>query len=129
MSKTFTITMYSDPGHGWGKVKREVLVNLGIADKISRYSYVRGDYAYLEEDCDLTTLCMALNERDTRVKFVEKHSNRDSKIRSYERYEYGFERRHGRSHRSLTHSTIKGAKQVSHVAPPFNPNNHEDAPL
>ena len=91
MEKTFTITMYSDPSHGWGKVKREVLVNLGIADKISRYSYQRGDYAYLEEDCDLTTLCMALNERDTRVKFVEKRSNRDSKIRSYERYEYGFD--------------------------------------
>ena len=68
-----------------------MLVNLGIADKITRYSYVRGDYAYLEEDCDLTTLCMALTERNTRVKFVEKHSYRDSKIRSYERYEYGFE--------------------------------------
>ena len=89
--KTFTVTMYTDPGHGWGKVRRDVLVNLGIADKITRYSYVRGDYAYLEEDCDLTTLCMALTERNTRVKFVEKHSNRDSKIRSYERYEYGFD--------------------------------------
>ena len=89
--KTFTITCYSDPSHSWGKVRRDVLVNLGIADKITRYSYVRGDYAYLEDDCDLTTLCMALTERNTRVKFVEKHSNRDSKIRSYERYEYGFE--------------------------------------
>jgi hypothetical protein len=34
---------------------------------------------------------MALNERDTRVKFVEKNTSRDSRIRSYERYEYGFE--------------------------------------
>jgi hypothetical protein len=84
------MTVYSDAGHAWAKVKKSVLVNLGIADKISHYSYQRGDYAYLEEDCDLTTLCMALNERDTRVKFVEKRSNRDSKIRSYERYEYGF---------------------------------------
>jgi hypothetical protein len=90
MEKVFTMTVYSDAGHAWAKVKKSVLVNLGIADKISRYSYQRGDYAYLEEDCDLTTLCMALNERDTRVKFVEKRSNRDSKIRSYERYEYGF---------------------------------------
>ena len=90
MEKVFTMTVYSDAGHAWAKVKKSVLVNLGIADKITRYSYVRGDYAYLEEDCDLTTLCMALTERNTRVKFVEKHSNRDSKIRSYERYEYGF---------------------------------------
>ncbi len=88
--KVFTIICYSDPSHSWGKVRRDVLVNLGIADKITRYSYQRGDYAYLEEDCDLTTLCMALTERDTRVKFVEKRSLRDSKIRSYERYEYGF---------------------------------------
>ena len=92
MEKVFTITVYSDVGHAWGKVKREVLVNLGIADKITRYSYQRGDYAYLEEDCDLTTLCMALNERDTRVKFVEKpSSNQYSKIRSYPRYEHGFD--------------------------------------
>jgi len=90
MSKTFTITIYNDPGHAWGKVRKDVLTNLGIADKITRYSYQRGEYAYLEEDCDLTTLCMALTERDTRVKFVEKRSERDSKIRSYERYEYGF---------------------------------------
>jgi hypothetical protein len=90
MSKTFTITIYNDPGHAWGKVRKDVLTNLGIADKITRYSYQRGDYAYLEEDCDLTTLCMALNERDTRIKFVEKSSTKDSRIRSYDRYEYGF---------------------------------------
>ena len=89
MSKSFTIICYSDPSHSWGKVRKDVLVNLGIADKITRYSYQRGEYAYLEEDCDLTTLCMALNERDTRVKFVEKSSTKDSRIRSYERYEYG----------------------------------------
>ena len=40
MSKIFTIICYSDPSHSWGKVKRDVLVNLGIADKISRYSSV-----------------------------------------------------------------------------------------
>jgi len=90
MNKTFTITIYNDPGHAWGKVRKDVLTNLGIADKITRYSYQRGDYAYLEEDCDLTTLCMALNERDTRIKFVEKSSTKDSRIRSYDRYEYGF---------------------------------------
>ena len=82
--------MYTDPGHGWGKVRKDVLANLGIADKITRYSYQRGDYAYLEEDCDLTALCMALTALDTRIKFVEKRSNKDSRIRSYERYEYGF---------------------------------------
>lgn len=84
--KTFTIIVYSDPGHAWGKVKRSVLHNLGIADSISPYSYQRGEYVYLEEDCDLSALCMALNQRNTRIKFVEKSTNRDSRIRSYQRY-------------------------------------------
>jgi hypothetical protein len=86
--KTFTITCYSDPSHSWGKVKKSVLVNLGIANDITAYSYQRGDYAYLEEDCDLTTLCMALNQHNTRIKFVEKRSDKQSRIRSYERYKY-----------------------------------------
>lgn len=85
--KTFTVTVYSDPGHSWAKVRRDVLHNLGIANDITCYSYQRGEYVYLEEDCDLTTLCMALNQRNTRVKFVEKHTDRDSRIRSYERYQ------------------------------------------
>lgn len=84
--KTFTCIYYTDPGHGWFKVKRSVLHNLGIADQITAYSYQRGEYVYLEEDCDLSTLCMALNQRNTRIKFVEKHADRESRIRSYECY-------------------------------------------
>jgi hypothetical protein len=90
MTKKISIKVFADPGHAWARFPKSKLVSLGIADKITRYSYQRGDYAYLEEDCDLTTLCMALNERDTRIKFVEKSSTKDSRIRSYDRYEYGF---------------------------------------
>lgn len=86
--KVFTITVYSDPGHAWGKVKRDVLHNLGIARAVTHYSYQRGEYVYLEEDQDLSVLCQALNERGTKVKFVEKNTDKDSRIRSYERYSY-----------------------------------------
>jgi hypothetical protein len=86
MSKTFTVVVYSDPGHAWGKVKRQVLNNLGIANKITRYSYQFKDNVYLEEDCDLALLYDTLSKQDVRVKFVEKRTTRDSKIRSYERY-------------------------------------------
>jgi hypothetical protein len=86
MSKTFTVVVYSDPGHAWGKVKRQVLNNLGIADKVSAYSYQLRDNVYLEEDCDLALLHDTLSKQDVRIKFVEKHTNRDSKIRSYERF-------------------------------------------
>jgi hypothetical protein len=87
--KTFTIIVYSDAGHAWGKVKRQVLVNLGLADKVSTYSYQYKDNVYLEEDCDLPLLCSTLMALDTRIKFIEKHTNRNSRVRSYSHYSTG----------------------------------------
>jgi hypothetical protein len=85
--KTFTIIVYNDPGHAWGKVKRKVLDNLGIAKEISSYSYQYKDNVYLEEDADLSLVCRhLLFNTDVQIKFVEKHTNRESRIRSYERY-------------------------------------------
>ena len=84
--KTFTIIVYSDPHHAFGKVKRQVLINLGIAELISPYSYQYKDNVYLEEDCDLALLFKTLTALDTTIKFVEKHTDRDSRIRSYSRY-------------------------------------------
>lgn len=45
-----------DPGHGWLRVPRTELTELGILDKISSYSYQTDDgkFVFLEEDCDLT---------------------------------------------------------------------------
>lgn len=47
---------HTDPGHGWLAVPVAELYDLGIAQKISRYSYISRDgrLAYLEEDCDLS---------------------------------------------------------------------------
>ena len=78
---------YSDPGHGWAKVKKSFLVKLGIADKITTYSYMRGEYAYLEEDCDVTTLGLNCREAGIPVIFLEHNAReRRSKIRSYDYY-------------------------------------------
>jgi hypothetical protein len=87
--KTFTIIIYSDSGHAWGKVKRQVLINLGLADKVSTYSYQYKDNVYLEEDCDLSLLFETLISLDTKIKFVEKHTNNRSRIRSYDQYQSG----------------------------------------
>lgn len=91
--KTFSIIVYSDPGHAWGKVKRSILESLDIAQHISRYSYQYKDNVYLEEDVDLAILCNIILKQDTRIKFIEKTSNKSSKIRNYERYcnvEHGY---------------------------------------
>ena len=46
------ISWVCDSGHSWLKVPMNRIKSLGIADKISSYSYMHGSYAYLEEDCD-----------------------------------------------------------------------------
>lgn len=47
---------FHDPGHGWLRVTRSELVELGVMDKISSCSYqtVDGKFVFLEEDCDLS---------------------------------------------------------------------------
>lgn len=82
----FVIKFYADPGHGWGAVKRKVLDQLGIANQITAYSYQKGQTVYLEEDLDLGTLVQALKESGQTVEFKEKHTNKYSPIRSYDRF-------------------------------------------
>jgi hypothetical protein len=80
------ITVYNDPGHAWAAVKINELHALGIAHQISPYSYQRGETAYLEEDCDLSTYLAAIKATGQEVQFVEKHTNNRSPIRSYATY-------------------------------------------
>jgi len=83
MASEFKIKFYSDPGHGWGAVKIQKLYELGIADKISSFSYQKGGTVYLEEDCDLATLVTTLASKGIVVKYEEKHTDNRSPIRSY----------------------------------------------
>lgn len=46
------LTFLSDPGHGWLRVPLVEIVALGIEGQISPYSFIQGQYAFLEEDCD-----------------------------------------------------------------------------
>lgn len=80
-------TFHCDGGHGWLAVKRSELATLGIADKVSSYSYQKGDTVYLEEDCDLTLFMDAKgikNYRDLGIKESYRHA---SPVRNYNRYE------------------------------------------
>jgi len=89
MTKKISIKVFADPGHAWARVAKSKLVSLGIADKISPYSYQKGENAFLEEDCDLSTLVNTLRSRGYEIKFNESHTNRQSKIRSYNTYRVG----------------------------------------
>lgn len=86
--KSLEFTIYSDPGHGWAKVPVGLLNKLGIQEKITTYSYFRNNSAYLEEDCDLSTFINACKANGIQPHFIEKVTNKSSKIRSYSCYPY-----------------------------------------
>lgn len=78
---------YSDPAHGWVKVTMRELFDLGIAGKISGYSYMNGENVFLEEDSDLTTFFEAYEQKYHRKpQFVEHIGDKSSKIRNYSSY-------------------------------------------
>ena len=83
-----TVKVFSDSGHAWAKVKIKLLGEFGIENKISMFSYMRGDYAYLEEDSDLNLFVNTLRNYNIYYKFKETHTNKKSKIRSYTHYKY-----------------------------------------
>lgn len=85
MKKSFT--MYSDPSHGWLKVKESEVKEVGIEKLITGFSHVRGEYVYLEEDCDAPTFLKAYEEKyGFKPTIVSKYTDRQSRVRKYEWY-------------------------------------------
>lgn len=84
--KKITLNFYQDPGHGWARVPLQLLQDLNISEQVSSYSYMRGGYAYLEEDCDLSRLLGAAQAAGLTVKLREFHTNNQSRIRGYSSY-------------------------------------------
>lgn len=79
------LKFYSDPGHGWAAVKRQLLVELNLLNRISSYSYQKGNTVYLEEDCDAPCLLQALSvQRQKSVTWIHRQTDRRSPIRNYE---------------------------------------------
>lgn len=76
---------YVDSGHAWLKVYIKNLVKLGIADKISIYSYVQGSFAYLEEDCDAPIYYLAIGK--TARDFPEQHFIGEAPCRNMRPYQ------------------------------------------
>ena len=79
---------YEDPAHGWLKVSIAELQSLGIANKISGYSYINGNNAFLEEDCDAQVFVDAKRKLDPDF-FLEANEHicdNPSRIRSFQPY-------------------------------------------
>ena len=80
------IIHYCDPAHGWMKVRRSLLIKLGLQGMISSYSYERKDSVYLEEDCDAGLLFDRLDNLGIKWSIKTMHSDKTSKIRGYANY-------------------------------------------
>lgn len=78
---------HQDPGHGWIEVPMSEIRELGIADKISTYSYQSRDgrIAYLEEDCDAGEFINARKLQRSEVEDV--HYNHEVFIRALPRFQ------------------------------------------
>jgi len=75
-----TLTFHTDPGHGW--LEADLALVRRLALNISRFSYMKGNKAYLEEDCDAPQLINALDSEGIKYKIVEKHTDRSHWIRN-----------------------------------------------
>ena len=80
------IDYIQDPGHGWFAADVQSLASLGLADKISRYSFRDGDLAWLEEDCDGPAYLRALAQSGRAYQIIETHTRGDAWIRSLPRF-------------------------------------------
>ena len=83
---------FTDPGHGWLKVKKSELIALKIAEKISSCSYEKNGFVYLEEDCDMHLFVETkFPVRKDAIHFMQNsvkynHTDHQSTIRNYNLY-------------------------------------------
>jgi len=77
---------HADAGHGWLAVKRRLLFDLGVAEKITSYSYQKGQTVYLEEDCDASTFLDAYKKKYGTPTINHAKYRNTSPIRNYDCY-------------------------------------------
>ena len=85
--KTRTFQVLSDPNHGWVKVSKpfiKALFGTYWRKSFTCCSYERGDFVYLEQDQDMTTLVIKLKEQCIKPIWKPTRSNQLSRVRSYQ---------------------------------------------
>ena len=82
-----TFNFHSDAGHGWLAVKLTLVRELGLAKFVTPYSYMQGQSAYLEEDCDMQMFIRHFTARfgvEPKINYLD--SKDRSPIRSMKRF-------------------------------------------
>jgi len=80
---------YSDSGHGWLAVKRDVLAKYGLLDRVTAYSYqsLSGQTIYLEEDADANMFLSHLKTMGVEVQIQSIDSGEYCSIRAMPRFQ------------------------------------------
>lgn len=87
IAQKMVFNYHSDAGHGWLAVKLTLVRELGLAKEISQYSYMQGQSAYLEEDCDMAKFITAFKAKFGFEPQINELNPKDrSMIRSFKRF-------------------------------------------
>lgn len=89
ISKKKVINQYSDPKYSWFTVKRKLLRDLKILNKISEYSFQRGFTVYLEGGRDMMLFINTvggIEKFKEQFEVKEHHTDNTDPIRSYDRF-------------------------------------------
>ena len=78
---------FEDAGHGWLKVSKDELKDLGILEQISKYSYVFKDSVYLEEDYDMNLFVGTKQKQTGKIIKYKTVYSATSGIRNFPRFE------------------------------------------
>lgn len=93
--KSRKLTFMTDPGHGWLSVSNKDIKELGIADKISAYSYMSPTRSFLEEDEDASIFMDAAKAAGWKIETKTSYSE-NTPIRNYPDYDkYWIENKFG----------------------------------
>jgi hypothetical protein len=80
------ITYHNDSGHGWYSVKRSKLESMGVLNKVSGFSYQKGETVYLEENCDAGLFFNNLTSQELDCIEVIDSYSQACPVRNYERF-------------------------------------------
>jgi hypothetical protein len=86
ITRKLTLVFHEDSAHGWLAVPHRPLQQLGVAHRISPYSYADADTAYLEEDEDQHIFLDAAEAASWHVEFESSYVDGFSPIRGLPRY-------------------------------------------
>lgn len=86
-SANWRLHFHYDGGHGWLEVPLDELRKRGLTERVSEYSYIHDNVAYLEEDCDAAIFIAALRAEGKVLELKEINDGDESPIRSYARFQ------------------------------------------